>query len=630
MTQVSHEIFALIFGAVIVVVFSYDRFNRVTYETGTRLERLVTLLSPDKLRARRVVIRVWSYYCLGLLVIYAILCVYFQVLPNIGLEAPTGAQNPDEKSIGIPPSVSLTAALILTGLAPSVPVLRRIEEMARVAAHRVAGIPTRLLRDTDVLRRRAMNLDKGDAQDNLMIPKGYWERRDHYRSAADGQVTDPRDFGSDLDLIFAVSSWILNPQLKLESGDIRESFHTIEEELRNRKDVLILELDERTNFVPGGTLAAEVSTSEQSKFAKPAETNNAIELKRKSWDRIALDADKLAEDMCILMALYVEHGLVPRTNSEIAIASEALGTAAATTGSTEARLRSSVKQHDTALRRLNEFLDDIHDAEGPEQQPSFALQTFLWSMVLILVLTCAWSLWPGVYELGLRFGGETLAWHQRILKFTFIALNGFVVPIGIFLFLRDLAKQSTHSIRWQNVWRVHWTTAFSQIGSALFLSWALSMLLVVTASTWNSAFRGELGDINAWRNLAVIFESEVLVIWRGCMLGLIVVLFLDEYAVPNSSLAGKPSWRTSLPWGLATAIVVGAFGALARATQSYVSARQWSRDGLDEIDMGLIFYATVYSALIGFVVLFFLSEILLNQRSFKRRNAAAISAQPAE
>jgi hypothetical protein len=53
MSQFYQEVFALLFGAFIVVLFSYERFNRTTYDTGTRLERLVALLSPDKMRARR-------------------------------------------------------------------------------------------------------------------------------------------------------------------------------------------------------------------------------------------------------------------------------------------------------------------------------------------------------------------------------------------------------------------------------------------------------------------------------------------------------------------------------------------------------------------------------------------------
>lgn len=626
MSQASSEIFALIFGAFIVVVFSYERFNRITYDTGTRLERLVTLLSPDKLRARRVVIRVWFYYCLCLLTVYAILCVYAEVLPALGGEAFVGAElsSSGDDSIGIPPFVSLTSALILTGLAPSVPVLRRFEEWARVTAHRVAGIPTSVLNDTDILRRKAIDLSRGP-QDSLLIAKGDWERRKHYREAAADQVTDPEDFSNDLDVIFAVSSWILDRRLKMESVDIRESFNSIEEELRNRKDIVILGLDERTDFVLGrGATAAD---PDQPTSLDATDPKDDTELKRKSWDRVASDVNKLAEDLCILLALYVEHGLVPHPETENASGATLLERAAAAAEGTENGLRKSIRQHDIALGRLCLFLDDIHDAAEPELQPSYAMQAFLWSMSLIAVVTIAWSIWPGQYEIGLRLSRESVPWIERIGRFTVVMLNGFILPLAIILILRDAAKQS---LRWRNIWRVHWTRWMPQIGIALLVSWMLAMLLLVTVSIWMFAFRGELGKIDAWSNITVMVEREVLVILRGCILGLLVVLLLDGHAARLASGRQQTSWHSSLQWGVVAALAMGSVGAAARALQSHVAAQKQGRDGLDHIDMGLMFYTTVYSALIGFVVIFFLSEVLMHQRKRRLRGATAYFVRPAE
>ena len=252
----------------------------------------------------------WVFYTLALLLLYAVLCVYGKVLPAIGMETSVGASdlpNSDEGgSIGIPPSVSLSVALLLTGLAPSFPVAQRVEEWMRVTAHRLAGIPTRVLSDTDDLRRNAISLatDKGDS---LLIPRGDWDRRVYYAMAASDQVTAPEDFGNDIDLIFAISSWILDRRRKSANIELRERFQPLEDELRNRKDVLVLELDERTGFVLGRG-SHHVDKSAQSL----GDEEDVSELKRRSWDRVASDADALAEDLCILLALYVEHGFISR------------------------------------------------------------------------------------------------------------------------------------------------------------------------------------------------------------------------------------------------------------------------------------------------------------------------------
>ena len=624
MSQFYQEVFALLFGAFIVVLFSYERFNRTTYDTGTRLERLVALLSPDKMRARRVIIRVWLYYCLGLLAFYAMLCIYADVLPNLDVDIEAGAANPDEGSIGIPPSISLGVALILTGLAPSVPVLRRIEEWGRVTAHRVAGIPTRVLSDTDVLRRSAISLKKMPS-DSLMIPKGDWDRRNHYSASAVNQITDPEDFDNDLDIIFAVSAWILERRLKLNHSETREKFQPIEAELSNRKDVLVLELDERSGFVLGGGAVLVDAAPDAPENGDEAKDAIASELKRKSWDRLASDADKLAEDMCILLALYVEHGLVP--HREILVVPNASASPVVTPTAQENGARKSMRQHDLALERLCDFLTEIRENAAPGQQASFALHAFLWCATVVLVLTTCWSLWPGNFELGLRDGTESVPWGRRVLRFALISLNGFILPLAVFLVLRDSANQAQ---KWNNVWKVHWTASLPQISIGLFVSWLISMLFVISVSLWIFVINGRLESIEAWENITVVFEREMLMVLRGCVLSLFVLLLLDAHHAHVLSPPNQPTWKASLRWALKAGIVTAAFGALARITQSLVAARKWGRDGLDAIDMGLIFYATIYSALIGFCVIFFLSEALLNQKNNRRRPPAVLLKSPAE
>ncbi|WP_182446653.1 hypothetical protein [Cereibacter sphaeroides] len=52
-----------------VVFVSHDRFNRASYETGRQLERLIDLLTPEKPRARRIILRANFFYALAMLAI---------------------------------------------------------------------------------------------------------------------------------------------------------------------------------------------------------------------------------------------------------------------------------------------------------------------------------------------------------------------------------------------------------------------------------------------------------------------------------------------------------------------------------------------------------------------------------
>lgn len=635
MEPIHEEIFALLFGASIVALFSYERFNRNSFGTGTRLERLVSVLSPEKLRARKVIRRVWGYYCIGLLALYLTLCVYSDVLGSIiGLEgdsAPAGATGEKVKSIGIPPSVSLAIALILTGLAPSVPVLKRFEEWGRVTAHRIAGIPTRVLSDTDVLRRQVIDLAKRDPQDSLMIPSGDWERRSYYRDATLGQVTDPDDFTRDIDVIISVSAWILERRLQLQNAELRESFEEVEDELRRRKDLLFLQLDERTGFSLGGQALS--GFAEAGASVDPVQTAPINELKRKSWDRVASEVDNLAEDMCILLALFVEHGLVPKRELHLVDtphaaheATKSGGDYATDNGNADLPKSKSLRQHDLSAWKLSQFLNGIWDDTAPEDQRSFAMRAFFWSAAIILVVTIMWSFGPGQYEIGLRDGREYVPFGERTSRFIIIAINGLVLPVAVFLLLRDSAKQA---LRWNNLWRSHWTVWLPQTAAGLLLSWLFCVLLIIAVSLWMSALKGQLNELITWNNVSAVLQREYLVVLRGCLLGLIVVLLLDGRAAHIPSLDRSPTWKSSLQWGLISSCATAAMGALARLAQSLAFARQWGEE-LEAIDMGLIFYSTLYSAIVGFCVVFFLSEVLLNQKPNRRRGEAQFATKPAE
>ena len=569
------------------------------------------MLSPDKLRARRIVLQAWLFYTAALLLIYILSCAYVNVIPNLGSATTAGASsvgapngNGDSSSIGISPAVSLGVALILVGLAPSVPVLKRFEGWLRQAAHRLAGIPTRMLSDSDELRSNAINLERENGED-LLIPSGYWGRREHYRRATADQLTAPSDFANDIDLIFAVTGWFLDGRLKLDKIDMREQFQMLEDELRNRKDVIILELDERTRFVMGGTPMAKLPAPEVK-----AEEIAAGELKRRSWERIASDVNDLADDLCILLALYVEHGFIqvdPKTVSgqrpeEVRDEAPLISR------------RQSTRQQAMARERLLEFIWPILEDGVRNVQPSQTTPALIWSSMLILGVTLVWSYWPGVYEMELRWVGVSSSGYQRAGDYLVVAINSLVIPALIALALRDAGLQSK---RWINAWNSpHWTTLLPQTLLVLAVSWTSAMLIVIAINFWNVAIDKGFEKNENLDVVRTAFETDALFVLRGSILAILIILLLDGVSARLSSLQKQKTWRASLQWALKAAAIMGLCGFIARTIRSIVAARvaQPPRPGLDAIDYGLIFYSTVYSALVGFVVIFFLSEVLLNHR----------------
>jgi hypothetical protein len=209
------DLFALIFGAVIVVFYSYRRFNRRTDGNGQQLLRVVNLLSPDKLRSKRVVHHAYFLYATTFLIIYLFLCAYAQLIPAIGgpsvpigasalpalqtqqakagfqalsggdvgdaelllsLSASAGTTHSgNDLNFGISAATSLAVALMIVGLAPSFPLLEDFETSIRAAAHRLAGIPTRVIGIRDALRTRTLSIpgiDTDADSDFLLIPRG--------------------------------------------------------------------------------------------------------------------------------------------------------------------------------------------------------------------------------------------------------------------------------------------------------------------------------------------------------------------------------------------------------------------------------------------------------------------------
>ncbi|NKL74902.1 hypothetical protein [Rhizobium leguminosarum] len=639
------DLLALLFGAAIVVFYSYDRFNRTTDEAGQQLQRLVNLLSPDKLRSGRVVFNAYTFYALTFLVIYFFLCAYAELIPALGgpdltvgasklpslaseentqtpvgplfvqtsggvidtilhqsLTAP-GASTSARQSIeiGIDSSTSMAVALMIVGLAPAFPILQRFEAWMRGAAHRFAGIPTRVLSVRDELRTETMNLNLGSdgviPSETLLIPRSDWARLSYYKSHAKGLREVTEDFHSDLALVFAVSAWVIDHKLKLSNQHARERFSHLEEELKNRKGLLVAALDEKTEFSTRGQSREKLGDEVSSPAVLGVELGTSSP---ESWDRLVSDVDNLADDVCLLLAIYIEHDI---------IVSEPASVHSKTT-------QGSIPiQRKLAREKLELFLKEhLSDQGDPPRLISYTAVTGLWVFSIVAIVAILWSLFIGPLELRLQLGQASDP-YWRIMVYLSTSLTAYCIPMFTALAIRD---GSTQLRRWRNFLLSDWTIVVPQAVFVLLVSWGVATLLILGVALWQAGVT--LGwDVSAerfWSTLRFAFAYNAPTAVRGAFLALIVVLILDARRASKWLPWLRKSIRISLLLAVGAAICMGIIGGGTRYLSSLAGTLEASvpRQGIDHIDRGLIAYAAIYTALLAFCVVFSVAEVVRNQR----------------
>lgn len=635
------DLIALLVGATIVLCFSYERFNRTTDEAGQKLQRLVSLLTPDKLRSRRVVLNAYAFYAITFLLIYLVLCAYAELIPTLGgpdlgvgartlpplknteeataeaspLTAGRGivdtifgaggspAQSDSSFDINLNPSVSFGVALMIVGLAPAFPILQRFEGWLRGAAHRLAGIPTRVLTIRDELRSEKLNvaLAAGDEipNDTLVIPRGDWLRLAHYRKATKSVIEIGEDFHQDLMLIFAMSAWILDHRLKLENPHERERFLQLEDELKQRKELLASALDEKTRL---GLKVRQAADNGKKTVTEGGD--EPVKARTLSWDRLSDLSDQLADDICILLAVYTEH--------EIIVAGHA-------SGSSDPTQTNSAEQRRLARQKVEEFLKDhLSDEGGPARSRSYTVIAGLWAFSVVGLVTITWSIFPGSIEFYLQNGSTgTAAW--RMITYTATAFSAFCMPIATALAIRDGSRQLRH---WRNLWTADWTIFVPQVALVALVSWMLATLFILGTALWYAgvAFGWDENASSPWATLKLSFLFNAATPVRGAVLGLIIITLLDRWRAGKWSSKSPPLHRTNLAWACGSGALLAVVGGLTRFASSKAGALQAAvpREGLNDVDYGLIFYAALYSAIVGFLVMLCISEVLRNQRSRKK------------
>lgn len=625
----------LFFGALVVVFYSFERFNRANYEDRNNIDDLILLLSPDQLRARTVVMRAYLGYTLMLLSVYLLVCGFSNVFALLGFGDLAGAQvgagakavgsNADgtatQTKLGINPKVSLTVALVMVGLAPSVPILKRLEEQARKWAHRLAGIPTTVLGIRDSLLHRGVPLpeDYDFEANSLLIDRNDWKRIDCCKRNLKTLRMDSPSVDRDLLVIFSAANWILDKKLKLHRATDRQRFLQLEDRLGVQRKKFVAELDELNSFyLQAVQITDDPKTEVKTDGQTDIENGETHTDRSKKWESLIDGANELASGFCLLIALYIERGIIQRSQKEL-VPQE------------NAKLSHWELQYIKAADLLDKFIAyPIVSSQIRSAKTQEIMRVFAWISITTVLATIAWSLTLGKFSYELRTNKEVENWFDPVWFHFIEALFSFCLPLGIALMVYVYLR---NRFRWKYTWSSKVTSLLPQYLLVLVFSWASTMLIILGIFIWLTAAKH--GWELAVEDLPNVFEYEIVSKLRGVILAVIVIMLLDAFQARDTSKkrtdqvsetkqqppndkqtavkAGEPqnsqekrakqSFRMAL-WLFFSFVSMGLLGFSGQYLKSSSFARENSRIALDAIDGGLIFYSTLYSALMGLIVIF--------------------------
>lgn len=143
-------LWSFIAGAVFLGLFARERLNMrlENDKAAVRQQRFIELLKPSKLVRTVIFTRAWFTYVFILLFMYLTFCVTAEPIITLTLGtqfAQIGFSDVNPTS----PSVPLLVSLVMTGFLGSVPLINRVEEIARRLSLRMVGIPESLNDLTD-------------------------------------------------------------------------------------------------------------------------------------------------------------------------------------------------------------------------------------------------------------------------------------------------------------------------------------------------------------------------------------------------------------------------------------------------------------------------------------------------
>lgn len=599
----------LIYGAGVVVFHAYGRFNEASYDTRMGLQRLNSLLSVSQMRTASVVRLSLLYYIVGLLAIYLLASAYvllFSVSIDLDPAIVGGfAPEPVHNAMGADGIVFLGVALAVVGLGPNIPYVRNIEAWLRRSAHGLAGIPTRVLAHTRELLDKDFANDK-DQQDFVL----------ELLPSSDRELIEPllerpdEAFLRDIMLIAAVDAWILNSSSIVGESRLHNAFGKLEEDLRRRKRDMFAYLEkERTPETPAKVTNGKAKADEIA--AKPPEAPKVPAGDQATGQNsisVRTQADELGDDICVLLALYREHGLLKHSDS----GSGRQQVAARASKSRPKPLDAGTAWQYSRNRRRRDILNDFVDLGVPESQfdqivSQKAMLALSWTFGAVMVLSLVWSIWPGIWEQQIRFpdipAKADLAWGQRLAGRVTEGLLSFFLPVAFGI---GIWQGATVSGRWSKAFHGHWTRALPWALLILTSCWIVGTFFSYGASLWAGAMEsGWQKTSQTWfESLVGAFEFHAPNVVRGALLAVLVVGCLDRWQQERA-----PSLRTERKHSLMAAVFVGLTGGVARLHMNF-SEMTANENWPAAYRAGAALYTGLYSSLIAFCVIFALSNAL--------------------
>lgn len=573
---------ATVFGAVIITVFAWDQFKRPSYEANAELRRVVEVLSAADLRRGAVYRYAYGFYAGILLFIYASVTLsgslflvrvlggdeIVEAEPGVrAVDLPQPAELEDAPMVGWAveappiertetapmetagwegdPQVPLVLSLMMVGLAPAVPILRRLEEKIRFLAHHFSGIPTRLTYAAQELRIRRLGL--ASHGEGLLVADDDWRRLERYARSARGVRADT--LLADVEKIVAFRAWFQDESAGIVRRGRTHSIALFEQDVAERIDRLLLGLDALSD----------------GRDADDAKAERAGPGPEAAWRGFAKEADAIANDVCLLIGLYIEHGLAVSSQVEDASArSSSLGA-------------SEAVERARALDLLADFVDGV---EQVIEQDAAATRLAKLTIVVATVLSAIAGAVVGAAGVeGANSvdegAGGAAGWARLGLTYGVTALLVYgppVVYVSQSYQAFDGRRMLTRGQIWPNVFRTHWSQWIGRLGAILVVSWILAFLfyggygmLAAVIAVGGATVAENFGQVVLY---ALLYDGPLCL--QGALLGLALIVGFDEARVRGGTPPGGDAPFLWTP--LAGSLAIGLAAALLRALSSQAAA----------------------------------------------------------
>lgn len=563
------EFIALLFGAGVISVFAYRRFNIATFQTQENLQRLGDLLLPNQMRARDTVRLSFLLYLVLLLTAYLAICLYARVLPkgfgstfgDVGAQSLPGMPELGDGGAFLP----LSIALVFVGLGPSVPGLIRVEEWLREKSHWIVGIPTRVLGNAD--RLKTSEAERLADVDNDPIL-----REEDRKTLAFIASSEFSGLLTPLRLIAAVSAWVLEDRVALLHPEARRPLRALEKRLLDRKTELFRSL-RRLNGLGPVPPSGPAPSDPHAPGGAPAVAQTTLETETRN----------LADDMRIYLAMLAEHGVLPRSPKRDGSASQRAGSS------------------------LLDYLNDILEPEQVLAPETVVTGTVSWAFWIVLAGGVLWGATLAAVEERLAYPFQADLWttsiYARAIPVSVTLLLAYLLPLIIALSLwftrvePRLGSAGTAADAGG-----HWTEAVPRIAMGMLVGWitacmAISALAMIRSLIAEQPLPQGKGLVDMWVGL---MEYNAPISLRGAIFAAIVVQVVQRaYRAANGSGQLDNPVRVALLGALVMAVV----GAATRTFMILVGIAKTPGSGWLPTDSGGVFWSALQCGLLAGIVL---------------------------